>query len=90
MMNLELLFWAVDATGERYLYEIAYKHATTTMNRHVRANYSSYHVSVWTVCDHSAVRSPTPFSRSSFACRGASSIRLGSSIGIAEGIKCVM
>jgi rhamnogalacturonyl hydrolase YesR len=44
MMNLELLFWAADATGERNLYEVAYKHAITTMNQHVRANYSSYHV----------------------------------------------
>jgi unsaturated chondroitin disaccharide hydrolase len=44
MMNLELLFWTADATGERNLYEVAYKHAITTMDQHVRPNYSSYHV----------------------------------------------
>jgi len=44
MMNLELLFYAADATGERDLYETAFKHAVTTMKQHVRPNYSSYHV----------------------------------------------
>ena len=44
MMNLELLFWAADATGEHNLYDVAYKHAITTMNQHVRPNHSSYHV----------------------------------------------
>ncbi|HOI28695.1 MAG TPA: glycoside hydrolase family 2 TIM barrel-domain containing protein [Melioribacteraceae bacterium] len=44
MMNLELLFWASEVTGNREFYSAAYKHAITTMNQHVRNDYSSYHV----------------------------------------------
>ncbi|GJQ62388.1 MAG: hypothetical protein SCALA702_14410 [Melioribacteraceae bacterium] len=44
MMNLELLFWAAQEFGLPELYDIAYKHAITCLNEHVRANFSSYHV----------------------------------------------
>ena len=44
MMNLELLFWASKNGGSKNLYDIAVKHALTTMNNHFRKNYSSYHV----------------------------------------------
>jgi unsaturated chondroitin disaccharide hydrolase len=44
MMNLELLFWASKNGGNRDLYDIAVKHARTTMRDHVRPDYSSYHV----------------------------------------------
>ncbi len=44
MLNLELLFWAAKETGDTLLYDVAYKHAITCMNEHVRQNYSSYHV----------------------------------------------
>jgi len=44
MMNLELLFWAAEATGNRDYHDIAYWHAITTMNESVRENGSSYHV----------------------------------------------
>lgn len=44
MMNLELLFWASKKTGDKYLYDIAVKHANTTMKNHFRPDYSSYHV----------------------------------------------
>ena len=44
MMNLELLFWAAQETGDYELYDIAYKHAITCMNEHVRKDFSSYHV----------------------------------------------
>ncbi|UCD36915.1 MAG: glycoside hydrolase family 88 protein [Fidelibacterota bacterium] len=44
MMNLELLFWASEVTGNRDYYDIAYRHAITTMNESIRANGSSYHV----------------------------------------------
>jgi unsaturated chondroitin disaccharide hydrolase len=47
MMNMELLFWASINGGEQRLYDIAYKHAETTMNNHFRPDYSAYHVIVY-------------------------------------------
>ena len=44
MMNLELLFWAAKATGDKRFYDIAVTHANTTMKHHFREDYSSYHV----------------------------------------------
>lgn len=44
MMNLELLFWATQETGDSSFYKIAVQHALTTMNNHVRPDYSSFHV----------------------------------------------
>lgn len=47
MMNLELLFWAARNGGKRRLYDIALKHAETTMQNHFRPDYSAYHVVVY-------------------------------------------
>ena len=47
MMNLELLFWAAEETGNDSLYEIADAHAQTAMREIVRENFSSYHVIEW-------------------------------------------
>jgi len=44
MMNLELLFWASRQTGDQLYYNIAVKHAQTTLANHFRADNSSYHV----------------------------------------------
>ncbi|QDH77889.1 glucuronyl hydrolase [Echinicola soli] len=44
MMNLELLFWATAATGDSTYYDIAIKHADTTIENHFREDNSSYHV----------------------------------------------
>ena len=44
MMNLELLFWASQASGDSSFYKIAVTHANTTMKNHFRPDYSSYHV----------------------------------------------
>ncbi|MCB0732730.1 MAG: glycoside hydrolase family 88 protein, partial [Ignavibacteriae bacterium] len=44
MLNLELLFWAWQETGEVEFYDIAYKHAITCMKESVRKDFSSYHV----------------------------------------------
>lgn len=44
MLNIELLFWAAQVTGDYSLYDIAYKHALTCMKEHVRTDFSSYHV----------------------------------------------
>jgi unsaturated chondroitin disaccharide hydrolase len=47
MINLELLFWASKNGGSQNLYDIAVKHAETTMNNHFREDYTSYHVVVY-------------------------------------------
>lgn len=44
MMNLELLFWATQVTGDSTYYKIAVTHANTTIKNHFRPDYSSYHV----------------------------------------------
>jgi len=44
MMNLELLNWVSDETGDDQYKEIAINHANTTLENHYRDDYSSYHV----------------------------------------------
>lgn len=44
MMNLELLFWAAQVSGDSSFYRIAVTHANTTMRNHYRPDYSSFHV----------------------------------------------
>lgn len=44
MMNLELLFWASETTGDPRFRDIAVTHANTTLKNHFRADHSSYHV----------------------------------------------
>ena len=44
MMNLQLLFWAAEATKEPRFREIASSHATTTLKDHYRPDFSSVHV----------------------------------------------
>ena len=44
MMNLELLFWATQVTGDSSYYKIAVSHADQTIKNHFRADNSSYHV----------------------------------------------
>ncbi|MNK15566.1 Unsaturated chondroitin disaccharide hydrolase [compost metagenome] len=47
MINLELLFWASKNGGTKNLYDIAVKHAETTMQNHFRKDYTSYHAVVY-------------------------------------------
>lgn len=44
MMNLELLFFAAQATGDKTFYNAAVSHATVSMKHHFRADHSSYHL----------------------------------------------
>ena len=44
MLNLELLFWSAKNGGDKKLYDLAVKHAETTMNNHFREDYTSWHV----------------------------------------------
>ncbi len=43
MMNLELLCWAFGATGDSTFYDVAVKHADTTLKNHFRPDNSLYH-----------------------------------------------
>lgn len=43
-MNLKLLFWATQVSGDSSFYKIAVTHANTTINNHFRTDNSSYHV----------------------------------------------
>jgi unsaturated chondroitin disaccharide hydrolase len=43
MMNLPLLFWATEQTGNSWYYDIAVKHADTTLRYFIRGDYSVYH-----------------------------------------------
>lgn len=44
MMNLELLLWAAQQSGDTRYREIAISHADTTLRNHFRPDASSYHV----------------------------------------------
>lgn len=44
MMNLELLEWVSQETGDKKYDSIAVNHANTTLKNHYRDDYSSYHV----------------------------------------------
>lgn len=59
MINLELLFWASKNGGRKQLYDIAVKHAETTMNNHFRPDYTSYHVVVYDTATGKKVRGIT-------------------------------
>jgi len=47
MINLELLFWASKHGGGKRLYDIAVKHAETTMKNHFRPDYTAYHAVIY-------------------------------------------
>ncbi len=44
MMNLELMYFAAEKSGDKQLYDIATTHAQTTAKNHFRNDFSSYHV----------------------------------------------
>ncbi|QOD62331.1 glycoside hydrolase family 88 protein [Polaribacter haliotis] len=44
MLNLELLFWASKHSNDSKFYDIAVKHAETTMKNHFRKDLTSWHV----------------------------------------------
>lgn len=55
MMNLELLFWAVQNGEDSSLYRIAVSHAERTMNNHFRPDGSTYHVISYDSTDGSVI-----------------------------------
>jgi unsaturated chondroitin disaccharide hydrolase len=74
MINLELLFWAAKNGGNKNLYNIAVKHAETTMQNHFRSDYTSYHVVVYDTATGKKIKGITHqgFSDSSMWARGQS------------------
>jgi rhamnogalacturonyl hydrolase YesR len=44
MMNLEFLFWAAKASGNKDYYKLSITHADNTLKNHFRTDNSSYHV----------------------------------------------
>ena len=64
MINLELLYWAAnevrsDEVKSEKLYDIATKHAETTMKHHFREDGSSYHVAVYDTLDGHFIKGMT-------------------------------
>ncbi|MDR1091502.1 MAG: glycoside hydrolase family 88 protein [Prevotella sp.] len=51
MVNLEMLYWAAKNGGDKRLYDIATKHAETTMKHHFREDGGNYHVAVYDTID---------------------------------------
>ena len=47
MINLEMLFWAAKNGGRQELYDIAVRHAETTMKYNFRDDGGNYHVAVY-------------------------------------------
>lgn len=43
MLNIPLLYWASETTGDRKYYKTAHNHAVTTMNTAVRSDASTHH-----------------------------------------------
>ncbi|MCS3798666.1 glycoside hydrolase family 88 protein [Niastella sp. OAS944] len=74
MINLELLFWAAQHGGNKQLYDIAVKHAETTMQNHFRPDYTSYHVVVYDTATGKKIKGITHqgYSDSSMWARGQS------------------
>jgi unsaturated chondroitin disaccharide hydrolase len=72
MINLELLFWASKNGGGKKLYDMAVKHAETTMRNHFRSDYSSYHVVIYDTATGKKIKGITHqgFSDSSMWARG--------------------
>jgi unsaturated chondroitin disaccharide hydrolase len=72
MINLELLFWASKNGGDKKLYDIAVKHAETTMRNHFRPDYTSYHVVIYDTATGQKIKGITHqgYSDSSMWARG--------------------
>lgn len=59
MINLEMLYWAARNGGNKRLYEIATKHAETTMKYHFREEGGCYHVALYDTLDGHFIKGVT-------------------------------
>ena len=74
MINLEMLFWAAKNGGDKKLYDIAVRHAETTMKHQFRDDYTSYHVAVYDTISAAFIKAVTHqgYADSSMWARGQS------------------
>ena len=74
MINLEMLFWAAKNGGDKKLYDIAVRHAETTMKHQFRDDYTSYHVAVYDTISGDFIKAVTHqgYADSSMWARGQS------------------
>lgn len=72
MINLEMLFEAYKNGGHKFLYDMAVKHAETTMKNQFRKDYSVYHVVVYDTVTGKKIKGVTHqgYSDSSMWARG--------------------
>ena len=72
MMNLEMLFYASRVTGDKRYYNIAVKHADTTIKNQFREDFTTYHVVSYDTISGEAVNKATAqgFSDNSTWARG--------------------
>lgn len=59
LINLEMLFWTAEQTGDKRFSDIARTHADTTMRYNFREDGTSYHVAVYSEQDGSFIRGCT-------------------------------
>jgi len=59
MLNLEMLYWAAANGGNKELYDIATKHAETTMKYQFKEDGSNYHVVVYDTIDGHFIKGVT-------------------------------
>jgi chondroitin AC lyase len=59
MMNLELLFFASDATGDNSFRNIAISHAEKAMQNQIREDYSTYHLVLYDTATGKAIKGET-------------------------------
>jgi chondroitin AC lyase len=59
MMNLELLFFASEVTGDSSFRNIAVSHAENTMENQIRKDYSSYHLVLYDTATGKAIKGET-------------------------------
>lgn len=59
MMNLEILFWAAKNGGGKDLYDIAVKHANTTIKNHIRNDNGTFHVVVFDTASGNVIERKT-------------------------------
>jgi chondroitin AC lyase len=59
MMNLELLFFASEATGDSSFRKIAISHAEKAMQNQIRKDYSSYHLVLYDTATGKAIKGET-------------------------------
>jgi unsaturated chondroitin disaccharide hydrolase len=74
MINLEMLFWAAKNGGNKKLYDIAVKHAETTMKNGFREDGGCYHVAIYDTIDGHFIKGVTHqgYADSSLWARGQS------------------